>query len=454
MNGGTMKKRVISTAAIMMISASLLAGCNSTETSEPALLTEEQVSTATTAEDQKEPVTIKISSWRTEDAEAFSYLNEAFHEENPDINVEFEPIKNTEYDSQIKIALQSGEGGDIVYSRNYDAGSLLMEAGYLQELTTEMIPALAGANAGYLDAFTSDTGEIFALPGAKVIQGFMYNKKIFDQYNLTEPKTWDEFFEVCETLQANGVRPLAVNFKDGWTFAHRSFQILPSFIEGDPEQWRQDLIAGKVDFLDPAFVKHFEAINNMKNYFGKDYEGLGYVDAQQLFISEQAAMFPGGSFEVSYFTQTNPDLQLDVFATPNEDSNQITPVATIQSWGYSINKNTKNLEACITYLNWLTSAQAVSILTEKLPGMPPMVAEAVDVDDPLMKKWNGFTGENGDNIMIYWGVEALNAEQPGAQTLVVEAIQKMLTGSLTPEQAAQYVQDGMETWYTPFDKTN
>ncbi|HHW48201.1 MAG TPA: extracellular solute-binding protein [Clostridiaceae bacterium] len=400
-------------------------------------------------EAETKTVTLELSSWRTEDVEPFNRINEAFNKKYPNIKVEFKPIKNTEYDAQIKIALESGEGPDLLYLRPYDAGRLLASSGVIMELTPEMVPALKDANPSYLEAFKTDDGKIYALPGGRVMLGFLYNKKIFQEYGLEEPKTWDEFYQVCEKLQENGVRPIAMGFKDAWTIAHRSYQMLPAFIEGNAEEWRRKLLNGEVRFTDESFVNHLACLNKMKEYCGSDFLGLGYVDTQQLFLAEQAAIFPGGSFEITYFRQTNPDLEFDVFATPSNTKAGPAPVAMTPSWGYSINKNTRNVDECLVYLNWLATPEAAEIIVNELPGMPPMIPGNIEIEDEIMKKWSSFVGEKGDNVAMYWAFDKLNSQVPTGAVLIGEAVQMMWQGDYTPEQAAEHVQKGISTWYEP-----
>ena len=44
-------------------------------------------------------------------------------------------------------------------------------------------------------------GEYYALPEKQVFDLLFYRTDVFEQYNLTPPKTWDEFYEVMEVLQ-------------------------------------------------------------------------------------------------------------------------------------------------------------------------------------------------------------------------------------------------------------
>ena len=54
-------------------------------------------------------------------------------------------------------------------------------------------------------------GEIYSVP-VNVHRSNMlwYNKALFEEHALDPPTTLDEFFEVAEALQAQGITPLAV----------------------------------------------------------------------------------------------------------------------------------------------------------------------------------------------------------------------------------------------------
>lgn len=52
-------------------------------------------------------------------------------------------------------------------------------------------------------------GSYYAFPVRRVVMGIFYNKPIFEKYNLEVPTTHDEFIKVCETLQKNGIVPIA-----------------------------------------------------------------------------------------------------------------------------------------------------------------------------------------------------------------------------------------------------
>ena len=74
--------------------------------------------------------------------------------------------------------------------------------------------------------------------------------------------------------------------------------------------------AGEKDFTDPDYVASIETMDEVTPYFPEDVVGVDYATAQTLFTSEKAAMYPGGSFELAFFQEQNPDLDMGVFAVP------------------------------------------------------------------------------------------------------------------------------------------
>ena len=60
-----------------------------------------------------------------------------------------------------------------------------------------------------VDKFTFD-GQIYAVPWSQDGKVFYYNKKIFEENNVSVPKTYEELKEVIAKLEKNGVTPIVV----------------------------------------------------------------------------------------------------------------------------------------------------------------------------------------------------------------------------------------------------
>ncbi|RJQ39628.1 MAG: extracellular solute-binding protein [Nitrospiraceae bacterium] len=451
-------KKILACMLIGILLLTLFAGCGGgksfgTEDKEPAKAEQSTQNEETKNADQDtgKPVELAMTSWRTEDAEGWAKINEAFNKQYPNIKVKFNPVKNTEYDSYLQAALTSGKAEEIIMVRSFDAGKRLYDGGYLVELNEAVIPNLKDMPASTKMPFSTEDGKIYAAPEGLVYLGFLYNKKIFESNNLNKPETWDEFFKACEVLKSKGIIPIAQGAKDSWTLEELlSGPIIMPFVGG--EEWKQKLIKGETDFLDAGFVKHLEVINKLKDYFPEGYEGIGYTDQQQMFISEQAAIYPSGSFETFYLKKMNPDLDFGCFATPVQNKGDKRWLNANVSFGYGINKNCKNMDAANTYVNWLVSAEGAQMLGDTVVGFYSRHPEVRGVADEQASEWLTYLSPQSDNVMITWTYQYLKKQQPDVGTLTSEAVSKMWIGDYTPQQAAQHIQDGMKWFFDSIKK--
>jgi raffinose/stachyose/melibiose transport system substrate-binding protein len=147
-----------------------------------------------------------MGSWRTEDIDAWNRILGAFHTKHPEINIRFEPTVNTEYMPALQTQLQAKKGPDIISCAPFDFALKLYTRGGLADISDlrgyENFPetALAGWR-------TDDGKHTYCVPVGSVIQGFYYNKNIFQKIGLAAPKTESEFFAALDKLKKNGVTP-------------------------------------------------------------------------------------------------------------------------------------------------------------------------------------------------------------------------------------------------------
>jgi raffinose/stachyose/melibiose transport system substrate-binding protein len=417
---------------------------NDDATSEQAETTQTEDSNANDSSAAvEEKVELTLTSWRTEDAEAWKVINAQFSEQYPNIQVTFSPIKNTEYDSVLQAQLASKSAADVIMVRPFDAGKRLFDSGNLIELNTDVLPNLKDFSKDVTVTFTTDEGQIYAAPEGLVYVGLLYNKKIFRDNGINVPETWDEFYQAMDVLKSKGITPIAAGAKDAWVLEELlSGPFLAGYL--NVIEFKDQLSKKQTDFLNPGFVKHLENLNKMKDYFPQGYEGVGYVESQQLFVNEQAAVYTSGSFETYFLKQTNPNLEFGALPSLKVNKEDKQYINGAVSFGYGINKDSKNIEAAKTYVNWLISKEGAQALGDNVSGFYVRHPEVTGVSDEQASEWLTFV--EVDNVMPTWTAQYLKRQQPDAGTLTSEAISKMWSGEFTPQQAAQHIQDGLK-WY-------
>ncbi|MDF1567256.1 MAG: extracellular solute-binding protein [Spirochaetaceae bacterium] len=387
-----------------------------------------------------------FTSWRTEDIERMNRINKVFMEANPDIIVDFQPIKDTEYDAQLKSSLETGVAADIVFLRSYDSGRQIWDTGKLLPLN-DVVPALAEFPSAARGAWSTDDGVLYGVPSVGVTHGVYYQKDIFDRYGLEAPVTWDEFLDVCETLKDGGEMVFAQGTKEGWPLYEVIFSGLGANFYGG-EQARQDLMAGKVKLTDPQFVKAFEKINELQPYFPDDYEAIDYVSMQQLFGTGQAAMFIGGSWEIGIFEDLGSgEDAVGFFAPPVEKRGDQLSYCFHVDAGIGLNKDSKNLDAAKRYIQWTATPEYAQLLMNELPGFFSYTPGDYSISNSLANDM--IAAASGADVTVRTVWEKLSAQSPSGNILMWEALIDMYNGVKTPEEAAAHVQKGLDTWYTP-----
>lgn len=105
------------------------------------------------------------------------------------------------------------------------------------------------------------------------------------EWGVEVPKTWDEFFTVCETLKGKNITPLALG--PNWTAVHLFENILLATLGVDDYRavW-----AGKLKWTDPKVKAAWTAFGKALDCTNKDAASLGdWVPAAQLLLDGKAA---------------------------------------------------------------------------------------------------------------------------------------------------------------------
>lgn len=427
-----MKRRLVTVAGLAAAALTLtLAGCAPSASSEPA-------------DGGDGEVTLNVWSWRPEDKTAYTKIFSEYEKQHPGVTVKFSAFKNTEYPQVLTTGLTGSSGPDIAQVQAYgklqpyvEGGNLLALDGKVAGLKDIDEAALAGAT-GRAD------GKVYGVPFAMQTLQMFYNKDIFAKYKLSVPKTWDDFVAVNATLTKNGITPMAVGGKDAWTLPILH-DTLASAVYGGSD-FQKKVVAGTTTFEDPAYVKSLQTVVSVQSDLPKDVVGVSYTDAQSLFLAGQAGMYPGGSFELGFFTAQNPNLKLGVFAVPPApgavSKTALTPGYADGSW--AINKASAKQKAALELLNWMATKDFGQRFSDELAQMSPI--DGVTYTNPLLKQMAENRAEHPAPYLLLtdfrWGTP-LGTDVMGTQ------LQNVLLGKEDAAQAAAGLQEGVSTWFKP-----
>lgn len=382
-----------------------------------------------------------IESWRKDDQMFWDrVIIPAFQRKHPGIRLKFAPEEALLYDGRLSTRLSTRVAGDVVFCRPFDGGLRLNDKGFLQALTEKQ---LANFDHDARRAWTTDDGKTtYCLPVAYVIHGIFYNKEIFRQLHLTPPNTVAEFMDRLQKVAAAGkATPLALGTADMWEATQVIFTGMgPNFWGG--EKARLGLMNGSRKFTDPEFVKTWQMMSQLKPYMHPRQNEMSNSDIQLLFATGNAAIYPTGSWDIDFLRSTSfaykKQIDMGVFKPPVENANQRCHLSVHPDFGIGINKNTRHPEAAQVLLEWLASQEFAQLMTDTLSGFYSLSNHAVTITDPLSQEMMSWRQECDDTIRI--NSEKLNRVWPSMEEELWYVNVKVINQEMTPEQAAQHIQ--------------
>ncbi|MBU5442543.1 ABC transporter substrate-binding protein [Paenibacillus sp. MSJ-34] len=240
--------------------------------------------------------------------------------------------------------------------------------------------------------FTVD-GKIYGIPDNGYIEGFFYNKKIFEELNLTPPTTWEEFLAMCETLKSNGYTPLALGAAEAW-----SINMIPTNFAatlGGADFFR-GLKTGETKWTDPEMVEAFKRVKELldKGYYTENTLGFKHSEAQAQFSSGKAAIIFDGTWGLNTYANKDRSVvanDLGFFKVPNFGGKGDNTINASFSTGYAFSSHLDDneMEAVKAFIKeyyqekWqkrqlLESNRFPSMVLTDTEGVEPIIKEVSD----------------------------------------------------------------------------
>ena len=383
-------------------------------------------------------------TWRQEDRAAYTELFNTFTKANPDIRVKFESFAPENYNTIVSTALAGGRGGDVLQSRAYGGLEQVAKAGYLLPLDAAIVPELANFPAEALAAETLRADKkVYAIPFASQTLGIFVNNDVFARAGMKPPETWEQLIAVSKALKEKGITPIANGTATAWmdeVFAgiFTNPMLGPDFVT--------DILAGKTTFEDKRYTSALAKLLELRDYMPRGQTGIDYPTAQQLFLSGRAAMFAGGSFEISNFRKQNPKINMDFIAPPAPKDGAPRYVAKFFDGGYAVNAKSPNQTDALKLVRYMGTKEYGDKFAALLGNISPI--RGVVLEDPLLAK----VAKLNETSMPYIMAVYFRYETPTGSELIQNGVQKMMGGSVSPEQVGVDVTQGIARYNAAFQK--
>lgn len=356
-----------------------------------------------------------------------------FEEDHPNITIEFSAYGFDDMNNTLRLGLDGGVGPDVAYaSPGPSHGGAYAEAGHLVDMSTAAEElgwadhyaqsVIAYNNPGYPDT-------LYQMPFDLVTVGVYYNSEIYAELGLEPPATLEEFEEQLATIKDAGITPISVGALDGWPLGHIWDQLLHTSV---PYEYIESLESKdpSAGFDDPRIVAAAERVNtwNENGYFQDNVLATSYADGNNLFITGEAAINIGGTWNNATFAE-QPEFEVGFFALP-----QVDPSLEWHMGGFSPNNAwmvpvySEHQEEALAFVDFMLS-ETVATAKWNAGDIPAYQFETVP--EPVVPLQAG----------VYESMQnaATGTYMGNFSTEVAQAIwnnlQAMLAGDMTPEGA-------------------
>ena len=272
------------------------------------------------------------------------------------VDVEF---RGSNADQQIRMALLSGRGPDIVMTPgptnmvpHARAGELLPLDSLIKQYGWDKTLVGPVLKTGAYN------GHIYGLPRTYESMVLFYNKTLFDKYGWRAPKTLADLQTLAAAMMQKGITPFGAGNAD-WRGANEWYITLVLNADAGPDNVYKAL-TGKMSWSDPVFVHSIALLRDwyQKGWFGKNYFSLTNEQGFANIADGSAGMSPNGFWAFqwvgSHFNRTGQAPAIAPFPTLRAGvPYPVFPIGVGSTM--SINKNTQDAAAAGAFLNAMYS---------------------------------------------------------------------------------------------------
>lgn len=353
--GETMNKKLSLLLASLMLTVSF-SGCAQSSGQNA------QTSTA------DKPVTLNFMLNSPELTDQYNDMVAAYKKVKPNVTINLQILQN-DYQTVLKTKLNSGDAPDLFMSSAYNDNKVYKD--YEYDLDNEDF--MKQIDPSMLTSVTLD-GHITGYPFLVQSHSFIYNKDLFAKAGITTlPKTLDDFKADCAKLKAIGIQPFSSGFAEWWVMPQIAYPAMSDANGGDYAGLFKNVQSGSQKFGDLPQVDYaLDLIDLIKaNSGSKPMESTADMQVSD-FASGKVAMIHQGTWEEDSIKKVSPNINMGFINTPRSDGKDV--LAVDSNLTFRINKDSKNLNATLDWLRWITTSDyGKSWIPDKIKQISPQL---------------------------------------------------------------------------------
>ena len=401
-------------------------------TEKPAEEPTEEVSEEPPAE--CEPVEIKFSIRLSEPGEIWPYTIDTFNEAHEcEISVKMTYVDDTTYKTKSPIELRSDNPPDVFFSWEGGWAKFLIDAGFAEPLDRfyEKYNWNETLSPGAVSLATYDDTKYF-VAYYMAAAAIWYRPDVLEPFDLTVPSTWDELLDVCETLKQNGVSCFMWSNKEKWPLQFEWTAILVN--KHGLDVW-EGVVNNEIPWTDPRVVDTFATVKELIDlgYVYPNPNSIGLLEASVPYASGEVAFWYQGSWMPMLFGMGGEaPFVFDYAQFPAFEG--VDPVMEVfAEETLMIHSNSEHKDEAAEFINWVVSEQ-VQNERAKMGYFPANVNADLTLMYPEIL---GRLAKDMQDAGPFTYMHVDHAVTPPIADEFLDALQAVIEGAMTPEEAAE-----------------
>jgi multiple sugar transport system substrate-binding protein len=390
-----------------------------------------------------EPITLTVWYWGEQEAPGMKdFMEEAvkvYMKENPTITVNAVLQESDSLYPAFRAAAEAKQGPDIQF---FWGGIFTLEdamLGNLAPVSDYWTPEELNNIPAGQRAETFWDGKQWGVPFYQIGTFWAYNKKMFTQVGLDPekpPEKWEDWLNACDKLRTAGITPIGTGFKDGWLGGW-----MVSYLAQQNFNSIDDLMAavrGEKSLTEPIYAEWWARWKDLVDHkcFNDDIMSLDLYQGQALFENEKAAMTNHVQPYIAVLERKMGKDVVGVMRTPVYGSGKFASAVGIPVQDLAITSFSTHKKEAADFLRFLHREDIMQLMYQK--------AGAVTPDNRFKPEWFNTNSDKAidqwkKDFPLFWYQYYYPPiwESEGSIALG----QLLVSGELTPEQAAQKWQD-------------
>ncbi|PPR48990.1 MAG: hypothetical protein CFH15_01431, partial [Alphaproteobacteria bacterium MarineAlpha5_Bin5] len=360
-----------------------------------------------------------------------------FEAANPGVTIEASYLGWDDFMATIKLKLADNDPPDLAHgNQGFTVDGTLIQNGlvislekYADQYGWKDLFA-AGALAEFMwseDGSKWGSGSLFGVSPVAEDVIVYYNKSKLNALGLSVPTSFEEFESALATAQDAGELPIIMGGADGWPIIHVWGLVEGAFV--DPNKTRKWIFdANNTPFDIPARIVAAKKLAEMASagYFGSDSLGIGYDDANAMFMNGDGVFNLTGTWMTAQLDEGMGD-NVGAFAMPIAGGGGVAGGGSF-ALPWHISSKASNPDLAAKFLAHLMSNDFVDDLMQvgRVPAQAPTIAPTSNLQAEVIASSNALVGANAKTFYTDWST-------PGMYDTVTQELQKLIGGAASAD---------------------